>query len=342
MFLLTLSMMCVATQAPNYSADLIRVDDTDVVRLTDAARDTEVLIVPSIGNNAYQMKVRGKNILWSPYRSLKELKEKPVQVGNPLLAPWANRIDSEEYWANGRKYLLNPHLQNYRYDANHKPIHGLLVYAGEWKVVRLNANAESASATSRLEFWRRPDWMAQFPFAHTITMTYRLKDGALEVETEIENLSSEAMPLSLGYHTYYQLSDSARDDWRVHVAAKNRLLASSALIPTGEKRPVEFADSLRLRDYRLDDAFSDLIRDSDGRAEFRVQGKSEKIRIRLGRKFDIAIVYAPPGQEFICFEPMVGTTDAFNLAHEGIFPGLQSVPPGGKWRESYWIIPEGF
>ncbi len=342
MFLLTFSMMCVAAQAPNYTAEVIKVDDTEVVRLTDAARETEVSVAPSLGNNAYQMKVRGKNILWSPYRSLKELKDKPVQAGNPLMAPWANRIDSEEYWANGRKYLLNPHLRNYRYDANHKPIHGLLVYASEWKVVRLEADAGSASVTSRLEFWRRPDWMAQFPFAHTIAMTYRLRDGALEVETEIENLSSEAMPLSLGYHTYYRLNDSARDDWKVHVAAKSRLLASDALIPTGEKKPFQVADSLRLGDNKLDDAFSDLIRGSDGRAEFWVQGKPEKIRVLFGRKFDIAIVYAPPGQEFICFEPMVGTTNAFNLAHDGIFPGLQSIPPGGKWKESYWIIPEGF
>jgi aldose 1-epimerase len=40
--------------------------------------------------------------------------------------------------------------------------------------------------------------MAQFPFAHTIEMTYRLKDGTLEVLTKLNNLSTEPMPIALG------------------------------------------------------------------------------------------------------------------------------------------------
>ncbi len=59
--------------------------------------------------------------------------------------------------------------------------------------------------------------MAQFPFAHTMEMKYRLKDGVLEVETEIENHSIEPMPVSLGYHTYYRIEDAPRDDWKIHV-----------------------------------------------------------------------------------------------------------------------------
>jgi aldose 1-epimerase len=330
------------TFADNYTAEKISIDGIEVVRLTDHARHAEVSIVPSIGNNAYEMRVGGKDILWSPYKSLKEFKDKPVQLGNPFLAPWANRIDGDAYWANGKKYLLNPDLNNFRYGANHKPIHGLLVFASEWKVIDLAADAVSARVTSRLEFWRRPDWMAQFPFAHTITTTYRLRNGTLEVETAIENLSSEVMPLSLGYHTYYRIGDTPRDDWKVHVGARDYLILSDALIPTGERKPVALADPQPLRDFKLDDVFAGLIRGADGRAEFFVQGKDQKIRVLFGRKFDVGIVYAPPGRDFICFEPMVGITNAFNLAHAGVYKDLQSIPPGGTWKESFWIIPEGF
>ena len=326
----------------NYSAEQVKVDGIDVVRLSDAAHRVEVSIVPSIGNIAYEMKAAGKHIFWSPYSTLKELKDKPVQVGNPLLAPWANRIDGDAYWANGKKYLLNPELGNFRYDGNHHPIHGLLLFTGEWKVVGVRADAASASVTSELEFWRRPDWMAQFPFAHKIAMTYRLKDGGLEVETVIENLSSEAMPLSLGYHTYYRLDDSTRDEWKVHVPARDHMVLSSMLIPTGEKKPVELADLQSLKDFKLDDVFTGLVRDSAGRAEFRLEGKEQRIRVLFGAKFDVGVVFAPPGRGFVCFEPMAGLTNAFNLAHEGIYRGLQSIPPGGTWKESFWIIPEGF
>jgi aldose 1-epimerase len=331
-----------AGSAANYSAVLTTVDGIEVVRLADAAHKTEVSIVPSLGNNAYEMKVNGKNVFWSPYRSLGELKEKPVQVGNPLLSPWANRIDGDSYWANGKKYLLNPDLKNFRYDQNRKPIHGLLVYSDRWQVVKVRADGESASVTSRLDFWRYPDYMAQFPFAYTISMTYRLKGGELEVETAIENLSAEPLPLSLGYHTYYRLDDSPRDDWRVHVAARRQVITSDQLVPTGETKPVALEDPQPLRTVSLDTAFTDLVRDSAGRAEFSVIGRAEKLRVVFGPKFDVAVIFAPPGREFICFEPMAGLTNAFNLAHAGLFKGLQSIPAGGTWKESFWIIPENF
>jgi hypothetical protein len=35
-------------------------------------------------------------------------------------------------------------------------------------------------------------------------------------------------------------------------------------------------------------------------------------------------------------------TNAFNLAHAGAYKELQSIPPGGRWKESYWISTQGF
>lgn len=329
------------SQAANYSAVRATVDEIEVIRLADAARQTEVSVVPSLGNNAYEMKVRGKQVFWSPYRTLREFRAKPAQLGNPFLAPWANRIDGDAYWVNGKKYLLNGDLGNFRYDGNRKPIHGLVVFA-DWKVTALRADEHGAEVTSRLEFWRNPAWMAQFPFAHTIDMTYRLRDGTLEVETAIENHATEPMPVSIGYHTYYQLDDAPRDEWKVHLAARQHLTLSEVLIPTGERKPVTLADPLPLAGNKLDDVFSDLVRDAQGRAEFWVAGRSQKISVLYGPKYPVSVVYAPPGRGFICFEPMTGVTNAFNLAHRGVFPDLQSVAPGGKWRESFWIKPSGF
>jgi aldose 1-epimerase len=56
----------------------------------------------------------------------------------------------------------------------------------------------------------------------------------------------------------------------------------------------------------------------------------------------VAVVYAPKGREFICFEPMAAITNAFNLAHRGVYTELQSAPAGGEWRESFWIRTTGF
>src|SRR5947208_15007534 len=78
---------------------------------------------------------------------------------------------------------------------------------------------------------------------------------------------------------------------------------------------------------------------SDRAAEVR---NGKRISIIYGPKYTVAIIYAPPGQNFICFEPMSAITNTFNLSHRGIYKELQSVPPGGTWRESFWIETSGF
>jgi aldose 1-epimerase len=336
--LLTASM----SSAANYTAVKTTVDGIEAIHLTDGFHKTEVSIVPSIGNIAYDMKVNGKQIFWSPYKTLGELKAKPAQLGNPFLAPWANRLDHEGFYANGKEYRLNPRLKNYRVDGNGKPIHGLLVYASQWKVTDLKADDKAAKVTSRLEFWRQPDWMEQFPFAHNIEMTYRLQDGILEVETTVENLSTEPMPLSLGYHTYYTLTDAPRDQWQVHVPAKQHMVLSKVLVPTGETKPVSLADPQPLAGTQLDDVFTGLTAGESGRSEFWVMGKKEKISVLFGPKYPVGVVYAPPGRDFICFEPMAGPTNNFNMLQAGTWKTLQSIAPGSTWRESFWIAPSGF
>jgi len=320
------------------------VDGVEVVQLSDSAHHLEVSIAPSIGNMAYEIKAAGKNILWFPYHGPAEMRDdpRPQFCCVPFLAPWANRIDGDSYWANGKKYLLNPDLGNLRRDNHQKPIHGLLNFSPLWTVVAVEADARAAWVTSRIEFWKYPELMAQFPFAHTITVTYRVSNGEVEVETTLDNRSSEPMPVAIGYHPYFQLQDAPRDQWKVHIAAREHLLLSNMLIPTGERKPVEFADPQPLDKTQLDDVFADLVRGADGRAQFWVEGKKQRITVTYGPKYITAVIYAPPAREFICFEPMAAITDAFNLAHAGIYKELQSVPPGGQWRESFWITPSGF
>jgi hypothetical protein len=39
---------------------------------------------------------------------------------------------------------------------------------------------------------------------------------------------------------------------------------------------------------------------------------------------------------------MAAITNAMNLAHRGLYKDLQSIAPGGTWRESFWVHPRGF
>ncbi len=62
--------------------------------------------------------------------------------------------------------------------------------------------------------------MAQFPFAHTIEMTHRLQNGALEIAASLHNLSAEPMPVAIGFHPYFTLSDAPRDEWTIAIGAR--------------------------------------------------------------------------------------------------------------------------
>ncbi len=317
--------------------------DGDVVRLHDAAAQTTVSILTSVGNVAFDFTVRGAQVLRFPFASVEEFKRAPRLSGIPFLAPWANRLDELGFYANGKHYTFNAELGNVR---GPRPIHGLVTAAKGWRVVEAKSDGKAAWLTSRLEFFREPAWMAQFPFAHTIDMTYRLSGGALEVATRIENLSSEPMPISIGYHPYFQLTDAQRDDWTIAIGARNEWLLSPDKIPTGEVRPITamFPDpqKIALRDFDLDHVFGDLVRDGSGRALMSLKGRSQQLDVAFGPNFRAAVVYAPKGQNFICFEPMAAITNAMNLAHRGLYPELQTLPPGGSWRESFWVTPRGF
>src|ERR1035437_7986871 len=207
----------------NYSIRKTTEDGVKVYVLRDAGRDTEVKVAPEVGNAATAMTVHGKPVLWSPYQSAGEWEKHPGTMGGvPFLWPWANRIDGLSYWVNGKKFAINPELGNVRVGPVPTPIHGLLVSAKQWKVVRTEATQTEAVVAARIELWREPAMMAQFPFANAVTTAYRLKDGALEVETLVENLSREPMPVSLGFHPYFQVTDAPRDEWKVRLPAREK------------------------------------------------------------------------------------------------------------------------
>jgi len=315
----------------------------DVVQLQDTRTDTIVAILPSVGNMAFEMKVKGRNILYWPYSSIEEFKARPGMSGIPFLGPWADRLDEPAFFANGQKYAFDLQLGNVRGEM---PIHGFVTTTDRWRFVEAHADADAAWVTSRLEFYRQPAWMKQWPFAHTIEITHRLQDGVLEVQTTIVNMSADPMPVAIGFHPYYQLTDSPRDEWTLSVGARTHWLLTPNKVPTGETEPIErffpTPASTPLREYSLDDVFTDLARDGEGRATISVAGKSQRLDIVVGANYRAVTIWSPKDRPFICVEPTAGIIDALNLAARGRYKELQSVAPGGTWRERFWIKPSGF
>jgi aldose 1-epimerase len=334
-----------ASQTKPYVAQQVTENDIPVIRLVDSVRGVEVSVVPSLGNRAYEMKMHGKNILHFPYADLAEFQKKPGLNSIPFLAPWANRIDGTGFYANGKKYEFNLGLGNV--SKTGLPMHGLLSASGLWKVTEVAADARSAHVTSKLEFWRNPALMAQWPFAHEYEMTYRLADGMLEVNVVITNLSSEAMPVAVGFHPYFRIPDIPRDEWTLRMPACKAVVADERRIPTGEFKPCDLPNPLPLQGRTLDNGFTDLERGADGRARFAIESAGKTVEVFFGPKYLVAVIWepaAPAGQtrEFVCIEPMASVTNGINMGHAGTYPDLQTIPAGGKWSESFWIRAAGF
>jgi len=331
----------------NYSVKKEVVEGHATYHLLDSQLNMDVGIVPDIGNFAYQFKVNGKDVL-IPVESFKDyLAKHTFGWGIPFLAPWANRIDNDSYSFEGKKYLLNEGLGNIIRDNFKQPLHGLLVYETRWKVVKTGgSDADGAFVVSRLEFYKYPDLMAQFPFAQVYEMTYRLKDGKLECTTRVTNAGNSDLPVHFAFHPYFH-PDGPRAEWKLTIGAQKHWLITQQLIPTGETEPTDkflsgATQGVALDKTFIDDGFSNFSRDANGLGHVAIQGKTQRIEVLYGKEFDYAIVYAPLNNDLICAEPQTGPTNAFNLQHEGKFKNLIVLAPGRTFDASFWIVPTGF
>lgn len=286
-------VVAVPVTAQRYTAK----QDGDVVALADTATEMSAAVVTSMGK-AWQIQVKGQNLVRTA-ASLESFEANSGLTGIPLLAPFANRLDETAFYANGRKYNFDLELGNVR-----GPIPGTGYVNGskEWKLIEFKADAKSAWVTCRLDFYRIPQFIKQFPFAHTITLTYRVSDGTLEVHTRLDNLSNEPMPAVIGFHPIYELPEGNRDDWTVSVDAKTHWIEVPQRLPTGETQPIESffkADkdrtAIHLKNYALiDDIFTDLIRDPNGRATARLMYNGKELDEMLGPKFKTLLLWSTP------------------------------------------------
>ena len=269
--------------------------DGDVIELADTTAQMNVSVVWSM-SNAWRIQVKGKDLVrTSP--TVADFMARPGLNGMPLLAPFANRLDQTAFYANGKKYNFDLELGNVRGPI---PSTGFVNGTKAWQLVEFKADGTSAWVTCKLDFYRIPQFIKQFPFAHTITMTYRVADGSLEVRTKLDNLSAEPMPVVIGYHPIYELPDGNRNDWTVSADAKTHWIEIPQRLPTGETQPIEnFFGSdrtaIQLKKYALvDDVFTDLVRDANGRATMKLMYNGKELDVMLGPKYKTVLMWSTP------------------------------------------------
>jgi galactose mutarotase-like enzyme len=147
------------------------------------------------------------------------------------------------------------------------------------------------------------------------------------LDTTLRPTGDDPVPVSFGYHPYLHLPEVPRRQWEVALGASERLVADERMIPTGERRPLE------KRTFTLaDDGWDDGLTGLSTPPVFTVSAGRLSLAVAFEEGYRYAQVYAPPAEDFICFEPMTASTNALVDGRD-----LVLVAPGGEYRAAFRI-----
>ena len=270
---------------------------------TLAAGELEAIFLPGLGLLGTSLRHRGDELLALP-GGIEGYRDRHV-TGLPLLAPWANRLPGWRYRAAGVEVSLEG--LDLPTDPAGLPIHGTLTAHRGWRLERLAAEADRAVLAAGFDYGAWPELLAAFPFPHRLTVTATLRGASLAVTTTLAATGQRPVPVAFGWHPYLRLPGAPRAAWRLLLPRRTHLELDDRGLPTGKSadEPAE-ADPVGERTY--DDLYA-LEDDPDGR-RLGLEAAGRRLLVDYGDGYDHAQVFAPPGAEFVCLEPMTGPTAA--------------------------------
>lgn len=301
-------------------------DGFESITLTSADGTTTAEFVPDANLLCCSLTVDGHELL-DRRRGVRAYAQQGKTMGIPLLYPWANRLARFGYRAAGKNVTLSEDDPRIPRDGNGLPIHGVLPGLLRWE---LEDDGASDSLAAVLQ-WRSDELLELFPFVHEVRVGATVGRGDLRVTTTVTAAADDPVPVSFGYHPYTRVPAGPRDDWLVTIGAVDRLVLDDRSIPTGERAAFD-REPFRLDGRSLDDAFDA----PSGSPSFEATAGDTSLTVTFLAGYSYAQVFAPAGQEFICFEPMTAPTNALNSGE-----GLTTALPGASYRAAFRISLSG-
>jgi galactose mutarotase-like enzyme len=292
-----------------------------IVTLRDPSSPLEAQFVPDAGMIGVSLTDSGIELL-GQRRGVEAYVADGKTMGIPLLYPWANRLGGNTYTAEDTAVTLTAGQHRVRADPNGLPIHGVLAAYPNWRVTHESPNELSAE----IDFGADEDLLASFPFPHRLALTIRLLERVLTVRTAVTPTSDRPVPLCFGFHPYLQLPGVPRAQWIIETPTMRHLQLDGRGLPTGEAVH-EHAATEPLVDKTFDDGYDEV---AEG-AVFAVSGAGRRIEVRFDEGYPAAQIFAPPGEDVVCFEPMTAPTDALRRG------GYRSALPG-DWGVAQFSI----
>lgn len=306
-------------------ATLERIPHGQLEAVALVAGDLRATFVPGAGMIGCSLMHRGEELLVQR-GGLDAWRGTGRSFGLPLLHPWANRLRDWRYAAAGRAVTIDRSRGIVRADENDLPIHGALAAAEDWDVVEAGADDAAAWLSATLEYGRRDDRLAVFPFLHTIDLTLRLGAGALTVETGVTATGRNDVPLAFGWHPWLSLPGAPRADWELAEPERRAFALDERNLPTGERYPAP-ARRERLGDSALD-THSEVAED----ARYVLSGGGREIAVELAGGYRYVQVFAPTTLDVVCVEPMIAPVAALSTGDD-----LRLVSPGERVAATFRV-----
>lgn len=272
--------------------------------LTLAAGDWRVEVRPELGGAITALTHAGSPVLRPTPAGTDEV----LEAGCFPLVPYANRIAGGAFTFGGRDVRL-PVLPRFAPHA----LHG-----DGW----LNPWTAEALTPTRLALGFAWAGDAEgWPWRYRAQQTLQLDAEGLTVDLALTNDDASDMPGGIGLHPYFVRPDDAR----LTLAASGVWRTDATLIPEALVAPgevVDFAGGVALAGLPLvDHAYEGWS------GEARLAGGGRTIVVQADPGARRAQVYAPPGEAFVCVEPVSHRPDAVN-APAGQATGLRVLAPG--------------
>lgn len=284
--------------------------------------------ISSVGASLRQLRFRDRDLIvpFDPEQL------RPAMRG-AVLAPWPNRIADGRYEFGGTFHQLPVN----EVDLGNAS-HGLVAWAG-FDVTR--SALDSALLTATIE--PQPG----YPWRLRVDVNFDLSSNGLHQGIVATNLAAEAAPFGAGGHPYLVAGSPRRraiDEWRLHLPARSVMLTSlDRLLPIGiadvADHGCDFRSPRILGGSVLNNAFTDLECDEDGRARVRlVDSAGVGAEIELDETCPWVHLYtadAAAGSAYrhaLAVEPMTCPPDALNSKID-----LRVIPVGQSTGVG-WVI----
>ncbi|MDP1994626.1 MAG: aldose 1-epimerase [Ignavibacteria bacterium] len=245
---------------------------------------------------------------------------------NAKLSPFAGRIREGKFTFNSAVHQL---AKNYPEENN--ACHGF-VYNRTFSVIEKTIGEAFASCT--LEYQYQGDFPG-YPFMYSIQLTYKLSElEGLTCTTKIVNDSDEQIPLSDGWHFYFDLGMDI-NNLKLKTENCEMMELDPHMIPTGKREIFdEFIDGKIIGDRKFDSCFKIM---NTGKTETRLISEDRNLNLCIWQeagegKYQYFVIYTPPDRKTIAIEPMTSNINSFNNGE-----GLIMLNPQDTFATSFGI-----